>query len=81
MMRARSAGSMALLALLVATAGQGQEATLPGRVTLLDADATPAITPGPGAVSSRVVALDYNLRSLFIELRDLGELRHQAGAP
>jgi hypothetical protein len=72
---------MVLLGLCGATAGQGQEATIPGRVTLLDADATPAITPGPGGVSSGVVALDYNLRSLFVELRDLGELRHQAGAP
>ena len=61
-----------VLAALVAAslwAAYGEEA-IPAHVTMIDNDAQPASTPGPGEITSGIGALDYNFRSLFIELSE-----------
>ena len=39
-------------------------------VTMIEGDTTPATTPGPGDITSGVVAFDYNHRSLFVALAE-----------
>jgi hypothetical protein len=43
-------------------------------VSIIDADTSPATTPGPGAITGGIVALDCNQRSLFVDMLEPQEV-------
>ena len=55
---------------LMTCAGVRAAAPVPATVTIIDMDTKPATTPGPGTITSGIVALDCNYRSIFVELQD-----------
>ena len=72
-MRGITAGVISVFVLgLFISPGVGAESSeqIEAKITMMDGDAKPATTPGPGSVDQGKVAFDFNHRSIFIALEE-----------